>query len=62
MEDLIPILQSPEDGDGILYRGLIHRHWLEPPLQGRILFNIFPIFVQGRGADAVELAPGQHGL
>ena len=49
-------------GDGVLHRGLVHLHRLEPPLQGGILLDILAVFVQGGGADAVQLAPGQHGL
>ena len=37
-------------------------HRLEPTFQGRILFDILAVFVQGGGADAVQLASGQHGL
>ena len=62
MKYLIPLLQAPQDGNGILHRRLLHHDRLEPPGQGRILFNILAVFIQGGGADAVELAPGQHGL
>ena len=62
MEDLIAFLEAPEDGDGVLHRGLIHHDRLEPPLQGGILFDVLPVLVQRGGADAVQLAPGQHGL
>ena len=62
VEHLIPFLQAPENGNGVLHRGLIYRHGLEPALQCGVLFNILAVFVQGGGADAVQLAPGQHGL
>ena len=60
--DLVPLLQAAEDGDGILHRGLIHHDRLEAALQSGVLFNILPVLVEGRGADTVQLSPGQHGL
>ena len=45
MEDLIPLLQAPEDGDGVLHRGLAHQHRLEPPLQGGVLFDVLAVLV-----------------
>ena len=59
---LVALLQAAEDGDGVLHRGLIHHDGLEPPLQGGVLLDILPVLVEGGGADAVQLAPGQHGL
>ena len=59
---LIPLLQPAEDGDGVLHDGLVDHHRLEPPLQGGVLLDILPVLVEGGGADAVELAPGQHGF
>ena len=62
MEHLIPVFQSPEDGNGILHCGLIHQHRLETPLQSGILLNILAVLIQRGGSDTVQLAPGQHGL
>ena len=62
MEHLIALLQATEDGNGVLHRRLRHQHRLEPALQGRVLLDILTVFVQGSGADTVELTPGQHGL
>ena len=62
VEDLVPLLQTTENGNGILYRGLVYQNRLEPTFQSRILFNILPVFVQSGGADAVQLTPGQHRL
>ena len=62
VEHLIPLLQAAQDGDAVLDGGLIHQHRLETALQGRVLLDILAVLVQGGGADAVELAPGQHGL
>ena len=42
--------------------GSLDHDGLEPPLQSGVLFDILAVLVEGGGADAVELAPGQHGL
>ena len=60
--DFVALLQAPEDRDRVLHRGLIHLNRLEPALKRGVLFNILAVFVQRGGADAVQLAPGQHGL
>ena len=62
VKHLVPLFQPAQNGDGVLYRGFIHHHRLEPALQRRVLFNVLPVLVQRRGADAVQLAPRQHGL
>ena len=60
--NLKPLLEPPEDGDGIPHRGLADEDLLEPALQSGVFFDILPVFVQGGGADAVELASRQLGL
>ena len=62
VEHLVALLQPSQNGNGIRHRGLIHQHGLEAAFQSRILFNILPVFVQGGGADAVELPSGQQRL
>ena len=62
VEHLIALLQATEDSNGVLHRGLIHLHRLEPALQRGVLFDILPVLVQCRRADAVQLAPRQHGF
>ena len=62
VEHLIPFLQAAQNGDGILHGRLIHLHRLEPALQCGVFFNILAVLVQRGRADAVQLAPGQHGL
>ena len=62
MEHFVPLFQPAQDGDGVLHRGFVHHHRLEPPLQGGVLLDVLAVFVQGGGADAVQLAAGQHGL
>ena len=62
VEDLVTLLQAPEDGDGILHRRLRYHDRLEPALQRRVLLDILPVLVERGRADAVQLAAGQHGL
>ena len=62
MEHLVALLEPPQDGDGVLYGGLVHQHRLEPALQRGVLLDVLAVFVQGGGADAMQLAPGQKGL
>ena len=62
VEHFVPLFQATQDGDGVLHRGLIHLHRLEPALQGGVLLDVLAVLIQGGGADAVQLAPGQHGL
>ena len=62
VEHLVTFLQATENGDGILHRGFIHLHRLEPALQSGVLFDILAVLVQRRRTDAVQLAPSQHGL
>ena len=62
VEHLVPLFQAAQNGDGILHGRLIHLHRLEPALQCGVFFNILAVLVQRGRADAVQLAPGQHGL
>ena len=62
VEHLVALLKATEYGYRVLRRGLVYHHGLEPALQGGVLFNILPVLVEGGGPDAVQLAPGQHGL
>ena len=62
VKDLIAFTQTAKNGNGILHRRLLYQHRLEAALQRRILFNIFAVFIQRCRANAVQLAPGKHGL
>ncbi|OQC68791.1 MAG: hypothetical protein BWX47_01637 [candidate division Hyd24-12 bacterium ADurb.Bin004] len=54
--DFIPFSQPPEDADRVGDVGRLHHHGLETPLQGRVLLDVLPVFVEGGGSDAVEFA------
>ena len=62
MEYLIALLQAAEYAYRVLDRRLVDHDGLETTLQSRVLFDVLAVLVQGRGADAVQLAARQHGL
>ena len=43
-------------------RGLGAEHGLEAPLEGGVLLDVLAVLVEGRGADAAQLAAGEGGL
>ena len=43
-------------------RRRLDHHGLEPPLQRAVLLDVLPVLVQGRRADALQLAARQRGL
>ena len=55
-------LQAAQDRDRVLDRRLIDKHRLEAPRQRRVLLDIFAIFVERGGADAMQLAARQRRL
>ena len=56
---LVLLLETPQDRNGILHRGLHRQHRLETPLEGRILFDVFAVFLQGGGPHAAQGAARQ---
>ena len=58
--DLIPFLETPEDGNGVFHRGFPNHDRLEATLQSRILFDVFPVFVESSGANGPQLSAGQR--
>ena len=62
MVNLIPLPKAAEDRDGILDGRFFHHDGLESTFEGCILFDIFSVFVQSCGPDAVEFTPGEHGF
>jgi len=59
MMELIFLLEAPQYGDRFLDGGLTHVDRLETTLQGGVLFDVLPVLVEGRGAYAAQLAPGE---
>ena len=62
MVHLVALLQAAQDGDGVLDRRLVHQDRLKAPLEGGVLLDVLAVLVERGGADAVQLAAGQHGL
>jgi hypothetical protein len=62
MVHFVALLEAPQDGNGVFHRGLIHEYLLEAALQGWILLDVLAVLIEGGGADAAQLAPGEHGL
>ena len=59
---LVLLLDPAQDRNRVFHRRLLDHERLEPAGQGGILFDVLPVLVQGRRADAVKLASGQGGL
>ena len=56
------LFQAAQDGHRVLHGGLRDVDGLKAPRQRSVLLHMLAVFVQGRGADAVQLAPGKRGL
>ena len=56
---LVALLQAAQDRDGVLHRGFIDQHLLEPALQRRVLFDVGAVFVERRRAHAMQLPARQ---
>ena len=62
MVDLVALAQSAENRNRVLDGRLADEDRLESPLERRVLLDVLAILVEGRGADRMELAAGQHRL
>ena len=60
--NLVFLLQAAQDRDRVLDRGLRDEHRLETPRERRVLFDVLAVFVERRGADAMQLAARERGL
>ena len=59
---LVAVTQALEDLDRVRERGLLDLDRLEPPLEGGVLLQVLAVLVERRGADRLQLAPGEHRL
>ena len=59
---LVALLQAAQDRDGVLHRRLADEHRLEAAGEGGVLLDVLAVFIEGGGADAVQLAARQGGL
>ena len=62
MKDFVALFESAENGNGVFDGRLIHLDRLEPALERRIFFDVFPVLVQSRRADAVKFSAREHWL
>ncbi len=62
MVDFVAVFETTQDADGIFNARLGHEDRLEAAFERSILLDVLAVFIQGRGADHMELAPGQHGF
>ena len=60
MVHFIAFLQSAQDRDRVLHRGLVDQHLLEATLKSWILFDVLTVFVECCGSDTAQFASGQH--
>jgi hypothetical protein len=56
------IAQALEDLDRLLVARRIDRDRLEAACEGGVLLDVLAVLVEGRGADALDLAAGERGL
>ena len=54
MVHLVALLQTTQDGDGVLHTGLVDDDRLETALQRSVLFDVFAIFIERRRADGTQ--------
>ncbi len=62
MVQLVLLLEAAQDRDGVLHGGLVDEDGLEAALQGGVLLDIFPVFIERGRADAMQLAARQRRL
>ncbi len=55
MVNLITFFQTAQNRDRIFDRRLIDQDSLEPPFKRGILFDVFPVFIERRRSDEVQL-------
>lgn len=55
-------LNASHNCDGRLHIGFINRHFLETPFKGLVLFDVFPILVNRRGAYDLQFPSCQFGF
>ena len=51
-----------EDENGVVHRRSFHLHGLKTAVEGRVLLDVFPIFVERGRADALQLTARKRGL
>ena len=62
MVDLVALLETAQDGDGVLGGRLTDEDLLEAPLEGGVGLDVLAELVEGGGADHAQLAAGEQRL
>ena len=62
MERLVPLLDAPEDLDGLELRRTRYLDSLESPLEAPVALDVLAVLGGGGGADALDLPPGERRL
>ena len=62
MVDLEAFLEAAQDRDRVGHAGRLDQDLLEAAFERGILLHVLAEFLERRGADAVQLTAGQHGL
>ncbi len=58
----VAVAKTPEDLERLALAGRLDDDRLKPPFERTVLLDVFAIFVEGRGTDALDLASCQRGL
>jgi hypothetical protein len=59
---LVAVTQAVQHQDRLVHRRLVHKHRRKAALERGIFFNVLPVLVERRRADALQLAARQGGL
>ena len=59
---LVTLLQTAQDGDGVLHRRFAHVHLLEPALKRSVFLDVLAVLVECRGTDHVQFAACEERL
>ena len=62
MVNFVALLESPQDGDGVLDRRLADENGLEAALERGVLLDVLLVFVECGGADATQVPPCESGF
>ena len=60
--NFVALFEATKNRNGVFLTGLGHQYFLETALKRCVFLDVFPVFVQGGGAYAVQLSPCQRRL
>ena len=59
---LVTLLDIVENVNSLIDGGRINKHLLKPAFQRAVFLNMLAVFIEGGGADALDLSAGQSRL